>query len=99
MQCLVRMAFVILACSVTSMGYAQEYSQATIDSNISDCTIGDFFSQARCECAIKQIQQSMSEEDYKASLKEALAVFYRVLNVSCRDIGFPDDRPHFPLVP
>ena len=109
MQCLVRMAFVILACSVTSMGYAQEYSQATIDSNISDCTIGDFFSQARCECAIKQIQQSMSEEDYKASLKEAvqtgevkpeaLAVFYRVPNVSCRDIGFPDDRPHFPLVP
>ena len=51
----------------------------------------------------------MSEEDYKASLKEAvqtgevkpeaLAVFYRVPNVSCRDIGFPDDRPHFPLVP
>lgn len=51
----------------------------------------------------------MSEEDYKASLKEAvqtgevkpeaLAVFHRVPNVSCRDIGFPDYQPHFPLVP
>ena len=89
------------------MGYAYEYSQAAIDSYISDCT--NFLSQASCECVIKEIQQSMSEEDYKASLKEAvqtgevkpeaLAVFYRVLNVSCRDIGFPDDRPHFPLVP
>ena len=68
-----------------------------------------FFSQARCKCAIKEIQQSMSEEDYKASLKEAvqtgevkpeaLAVFHRVPNVSCRDIGFPDYQPHFPLVP
>ena len=51
----------------------------------------------------------MSEEDYNASLKEAvqtgevkpeaLAVFHRVLNVSCRDIRFPDYQPHFPLVP
>lgn len=68
-----------------------------------------FFSQARCKCAIKEIQQSMLEEDYKASLKEAvqtgeikpeaLAVFHSALNISCPDIGFPDDRPHFPLVP
>ena len=51
----------------------------------------------------------MLEEDYKASLKEAvqtgeikpeaLAVFHSALNISCPDIGFPDDRPHFPLVP
>lgn len=91
MQCLVRIAFVILACSVTSMGYAYEYSQPTIDSYISSCKAGNMFSQARCECAIKEIQQSISEEDYKASLKdptqakpEILAVYGRAI-ASCAD--------------
>ena len=86
------------------MGYAYEYSQAAIDSYISDCT--NFLSQASCECVIKEIQQSMSEEDYKASHKEAvqtgevkpevMTVLYHARNVCCRDIGFPHKRPNLP---
>ena len=109
MQCLVRIAFVILACSVTSMGFAYEYSQPTIDTYMSACTIGDFFSQARCECAIEEIQQSISEEDYQASIKkaintgemnpEAMAVYEHALNGSCQDLQSPDDHPpQFPVV-
>jgi len=109
MHRLVRIAFVILACSVTSMGFAYEYSQPTIDSYMSYCTFGEFFGKARCECAIKEIQKSMSEEDYQAAIKEvvntgeinpeALDVWNHALNVSCRDVQSPDDPPpQFPFV-
>lgn len=78
-------------CLIGMNSYGYEYSQENIDEYIGRCRIGDLFSQARCECAIKKIQEAIPEENYNAAKKpnytmseDELSIYSRAM-IDCAD--------------